>query len=97
MNSRFIVWVCIMRGKGRCREKGGDQVLKRFQAEVESRGLHNVMVNPTGCSDRHEYGPAVALDPDNVWYCKVTPDNASELIDEHIMNGRVVSRLLCPI
>ncbi len=86
-----------MKGKGHCWEKGGELVLKRFQAEVESRELNHVMINRTGCSDRHERGPAVALDPEDVWYCNVTPDDVTDIIQEHIMNGRILRRLLCPL
>ena len=96
MSKKFIVWVCVMKGRGRCWEKRGELVLKRFRAETESRGLNNVMVTPTGCSDKHDYGPAVAIDPDDVWYCNVTPQDVSEIIQEHIVNGRVVRRLICP-
>lgn len=86
-----------MKGKGRCAEKGGKQVLERFRAEVDSSGLDNVMVTPTGCSDRHDYGPAVAVDPDGTWYCRVTPDDVPEIVQEHILFARVVRRLECPL
>lgn len=97
MTGKFIVWVCMMRGKGRCWEKGAGLVLERFRAEIESRGLNNVMVTTTGCSDRHDYGPAVALDPDDIWYCHVTPEDVTEIVQEHILNGRAVSRLMCAV
>ncbi len=97
MSKKYIVWVCTMRGKARCWEKGSEAVLKRFRSEIESRGLDNVMVTPTGCSDRHDYGPAVAIDPDDIWYCRVTPENVTEIVQEHILNGRTLRRLICPI
>ncbi len=97
MNKQVIVWVCMLRGKGRCWEKGAEHVLKRFRAEVESKELNNVLVTPTGCSDRHDYGPAVALDPDDTWYCNVTPEDVTDIIHEHILNGKPVRRLMCAI
>ena len=97
MNKNYIVWVCTLRGKGHCWEKGSGLVLEKFRAEVESRGLGNVMVNPIGCTDRHDNGPAVLVDPDDTWYCPVTPKDVIEIIEEHALKGKTVDRLLCSI
>ena len=97
MEKKYIVWVCMMSGNGRCKQKGSGQVLETFQEEVNRRCLENVMITPTGCTNRHESGPAVAVDPDDVWYCHVTSEDVPEIVREHILHGRPLQRLMCPI
>jgi len=95
-SKRFIIWVCTMDGEGRCGRKGGKEVLARLRLEVERRGLSNVLVTPNGCTDRHDHGAAVLVDPDGTWYCGVKPDDVPSVIEEHVCGGRPVKRLACP-
>ena len=39
-------------------------------------------------------GPTVAVYPDGIWYRDVQPDDAKELIEEHLTGDRIVSRLV---
>lgn len=92
---RYIVWVCTMNGAGRCGEKGGMTLLRRFKDEVKAMRLENVLVTPIGCTDRHADGPVVAVDPANVWYCHVTANDTHEILAEHVFKRRIVERLRC--
>jgi len=97
MNKDYHIWVCVLKGKGRCWEKGGERVLDRFREEVKSQRLKNVMVTPNGCSDRHDDGPAVMIDPEDVWFCHVTPKDVPKILDEYVRKGRPLPHLKCPI
>jgi (2Fe-2S) ferredoxin len=63
---------------------------------VKSLGLSGegkVRVNNAGCLDRCEEGPVVVVYPDAVWYTYVDEKDIDEIIDEHLVGGRVVERL----
>lgn len=65
--------------------------LKRLVAEA---GVHGrVRVNKSGCLDQCGFGPMVVVYPDNVWYWGVQPDDAEQIVREHILGGQPVERL----
>lgn len=53
-----------------------------------------IKVIETGCIGTCDLGPVVLVYPDGVFYSKVSPDDAREIVREHLFKGRVVSRLL---
>jgi len=53
-----------------------------------------VQVVKTGCFGFCEQGPIIKIYPDNVFYVKVTADDVEEIINEHVIKGRTVERLL---
>jgi (2Fe-2S) ferredoxin len=52
-----------------------------------------VRVNKAGCLDRCEEGPCIVVYPDAVWYTYVDKSDIDEIIEEHLVHGRVVERL----
>ena len=59
------------------------------------KGLENeVQVITTGCFGFCEKGPIVKVMPDNTFYTQVKPEDAIEIIAEHVIKGRKVTRLL---
>ncbi len=63
---------------------------------VKSLGLHGkggIRVNSAGCLDRCEEGPVIVIYPEGTWYTYVDRDDINEIIDEHLVHGRVVTRL----
>lgn len=50
-------------------------------------------VNSAGCMDRCSEGPVIAVYPEGVWYTYVDKDDIDEIVDEHLVHGRVVQRL----
>ncbi|MFZ5597620.1 MAG: 2Fe-2S ferredoxin [Bacillota bacterium] len=80
--------------KGFCHTKSALEIINNFVEEIEERGLGGrVMVSNTGCFALCEKGPIVVIYPDNVWYGGVSPEDAEEIMDEHIEGGRIVKRL----
>ena len=51
---------------------------------------------PHGCLKHCSQGVTVAVQPDNVWYAKVTPGDLEEICTRHLEGGRPVERLLMP-
>lgn len=53
-----------------------------------------VRANASGCLDACEFGVSVVVYPEGIWYGGVTVDDVPEIIDQHIIKGKVVERLL---
>ena len=78
-----------------CKASGSDSIAKRMKDCLERFGVADkVEVITTGCFGFCEKGPIVKVMPDNTFYTKVTPEDAEEIIKEHIIGGRRVQRLL---
>jgi len=88
------ILVCTDKKSKQCK-KGGPEILKTFQKLIKERKLgKQVMVSEIGHVGGCSLGPNVLVYPEGVWYGQVTPDDVAEIINEHILEGRVVQRLL---
>jgi (2Fe-2S) ferredoxin len=88
------ILVCTDSKSKQCK-KGGPQVLKAFQKAIKSRKLgRQVMVTEIGHVGGCALGPNVIVYPEGVWYGRVSEADVDEIIDEHILAGRIVQRLL---
>ncbi|HEV8324548.1 MAG TPA: (2Fe-2S) ferredoxin domain-containing protein [Myxococcota bacterium] len=80
--------------KGCCTASGSEQVRTWFKEGVLARGLKGVVrANAAGCLDQCEFGPTVVVYPDEVWYRVSTKEEVDEVLDQHIVGGRIVQRL----
>ena len=80
--------------KGCCASKGAVEVFQLLKRTAYDKGLKGkVRVNKAGCLDACEEGVSVVVYPEAVWYAAVTADDVQELVDEHLIGGRPVSRL----
>lgn len=78
-----------------CSSSDSMQIIENFKSEIESLGLSNhAEVHLTGCFGFCANGPIVKIYPDDVFYINVKPEDTKEIIQEHILNHRVVERLL---
>lgn len=88
------IMVCTDSKSKQCK-KGGPTVVKAFAAVIKARKLgRQVMVTEIGHVGGCSLGPNVIVYPEGVWYGQVTPNDVDEIINEHILEGRVVERLL---
>jgi (2Fe-2S) ferredoxin len=72
-----------------------EEMLGVMRQEIKSRGLKNkIRVNKSGCLDWCDHGPTMVVYPEGVWYTHVQPEDIPEILDEHILNGRPVERLM---
>ena len=69
-----------------------DYAKKRLKA-MDLTGAGKIRVNSAGCLDRCGEGPVLVVYPEGVWYTYVDQEDIDEIIDEHLVNGRVVERL----
>ncbi len=78
-----------------CHASESDAIVWNLRDELEAKGLsEKVQVILTGCFGFCEKGPIVKVMPDNTFYVQVKPDDAQEIVEEHIIKGRKVTRLL---
>jgi (2Fe-2S) ferredoxin len=81
--------------KGCCAAKGADDIREAFKKGLHERGLKKTMrANAAGCLDQCAYGPVVVVYPEQVWYTVPTVADAEEIIEQHLIGGRPVERLL---
>ena len=73
---------------------GARPVLQRLTEEVAKRGLKNVTVAQTGCIGICQYEPVVEITcpgQEKVTYVKMTPEKAVRVVNDHLVNGNVVT------
>ena len=89
---RAHVLVC---GGTGCTSSGSLAVQKAFTENIEAFGLtEEVKLVQTGCFGLCALGPVVIIYPDGTFYSRVTPDDVKEIVEEHLLKGRVVERLV---
>ena len=92
MAEKITVMVC---GGTGCKSAESTRIVENFRKEVAKRGLaEEVRVIEAGCFGFCEQGPIVKIAPDNTFYVQVTPEDVPELVEEHCIKGRQVTRLL---
>lgn len=92
--SQFERDILVCGGTG-CVSSNSEQIIKNFESELTSHGLASkVQVMKTGCFGFCEKGPIVLVQPDNVFYVQVAPEDAKEIVEKHIVGGQRVERLL---
>ncbi|MFP4490863.1 MAG: NADH-ubiquinone oxidoreductase-F iron-sulfur binding region domain-containing protein [Spirochaetaceae bacterium] len=90
----FQNYILVCGGTG-CESAKADQIFKNLIHECDRQGVRDkAQVVKTGCFGFCEQGPIVKVLPEDSFYVKVTPEDAKELIAEHIVKGREVTRLL---
>ena len=92
MAFRNYILVC---GGTACESSRADQIYQNLLEECKAQGVADeVQVVKTGCFGFCEQGPIVKILPEDSFYVKVKPEDAKELISEHVIKGREVTRLL---
>jgi len=92
--AQYKMHLLVCGGTG-CRASQSDLIVDNLNAELKAAGLENdAQVVTTGCFGFCEQGPIVKVTPDNTFYTNVKPEDAGEIIREHVLKGRKVERLL---
>jgi (2Fe-2S) ferredoxin len=77
-----------------CTTDGKSDLFTELQQRVKAAGLGGrVRINKSGCLDQCEHGPTVVVYPEGVWYGGVQPEDAAEIVEQHLVGGRPVERL----
>ncbi len=80
---------------GACLSSGADKVKEALETELGKVGLHNeIDIIATGCMGTCELGPVMVVYPEGIFYQRVLPEDVPEIVQEHLLKGRIVKRLL---
>ncbi len=90
--ARAHVLVC---GGTGCTSSGSEKIIKKFETGLAERGLADeIKVIKTGCFGLCALGPIVIVYPEGAFYSMVNEDDVDEIVEEHLLKGRIVKRLL---
>jgi NADH-quinone oxidoreductase subunit F len=90
--SRAHILVC---AGAACVSSGCREIRDAIVQKVSEKGLQNeVKIIETGCIGSCDLGPLALIYPEGVLYQKLKPEDAEEIVSEHLLKGRIVERLL---
>lgn len=90
----YKMHILVCGGTG-CRASQAEQIVKNFKLELAQKSLDKeIKVVTTGCFGFCEKGPVVKIIPDNTFYTQVTPQDVTDIVEEHFIKGRPLKRLL---
>ena len=79
-----------------CARHDAEDMRGYAKGRVKALGLSGpgkVRINNAGCLDRCAEGPCIVVYPEGIWYTYVDKEDIDEIVEEHLVNGRVVERL----
>ena len=86
--------VLICGGTG-CTSSGSVDIQKAFAENIEKNGLsEEIKIVQTGCFGLCALGPVVIVYPEGTFYSRVTTEDVKEIVEEHLLKGRIVDRLV---
>lgn len=88
--SQHKIFVC--RGTG-CQASGSQELYELLKGEVTRLALPGITVNFSGCHGFCEQGPIVVVEPEGIFYTQVQAEDAAEIVQSHLRDGKPVKRL----
>ena len=89
---RSHVLVC---GGTGCTSSNSQKIIEAMEAEIAAKGLQDeVQVIRTGCFGLCALGPIMIVYPEGCFYSEVKVEEVPEIVEEHLLKGRMVKRLL---
>lgn len=89
---RSNVLVC---GGTGCTSSNSEQIIAKLHEEIKAKGLEKeVNVVRTGCFGLCALGPIMIVYPEGAFYSMVKPEDVPEIVEEHLLKGRIVKHLL---
>lgn len=86
--------ILVCHGTG-CTSSKSPKIIENFRKIIDEKGIKNVRVIQTGCFGLCAKGPIVIIRPEDTFYAMVKPEDCEEIINTHIVEGKIVERLLC--
>ncbi|MES2900049.1 MAG: (2Fe-2S) ferredoxin domain-containing protein [Pseudomonadota bacterium] len=83
-------------GRPCCADRGAQVAQKHAKKRIKELGLNGhekIRINQAGCLDRCEEGPVLVVYPEGTWYTYVDTSDIDDIIDTHLVGGKVVERL----
>lgn len=96
----YHVFFCLNQranGEACCMDKGAEAAFDHMKTRVKQLGLSGkakVRINRAGCLDRCGEGPLMVVYPQAIWYTFVDYDDIDEIIESHLIHGKIVERLV---
>ena len=84
-------------GRQSCEDFGAADLRMYAKDLAKAKGLAvagGVRVNTAGCLNRCNEGPVCVVYPEAVWYTYVDKEDIDDIVEQHLINGEVVQRLL---
>ena len=78
-----------------CTSSKSPKIIENFRKILKEKGIENVKIIQTGCFGLCAKGPIVIIRPEDVFYAHVKPEDCEEIVNTHIIDGKIVERLLC--
>lgn len=99
--THHVFFCCNQRDEGKkcCNAFGASEIRDYAKARIARLGLYGkgqIRINQAGCLGRCSKGPVIAIYPEGVWYAYADCGDVDEIIQEHLVNGRIVDRLRLP-
>jgi len=86
--------ILVCNGTG-CTASKAPELMARLEKALAEKGIEKeVKIVKTGCFGLCEKGPIMVVYPEGATYCHVMPDDIDEIVNEHLVKGRIVKRLL---
>ena len=95
---RHVFFCCNQRAAGEpcCNAHDATALRDYCKSKVKALGLAGpgkLRINTAGCLDRCAQGPVLVIYPEAVWYTYLDRQDIDEIVEEHLLHGRVVERL----
>ena len=80
--------------RGCCAVRGSEKLRDYMKARAKELKIPGIRVNSAGCLDRCEFGPAMVIYPEGVWYRPTSVEEVEEILQVHVIGGGRVGRLM---
>lgn len=83
-------------GEPCCNARGATELRNYAKDRIKALGKSGkgqVRINSAGCLDRCDDGPVLVVYPEGVWYTYIDKEDIDEIVDAHLVGGKVVERL----
>ena len=90
-HSKPCVYIC---GGTGCKASGADKAKDALKAVLDAKGMSDVKIKMTGCHGFCEKGALMIVDPYDIYYCNIQPEDMEEVVEKTIKNGEPIERLL---
>lgn len=93
------VFVCTNRRheghpRGCCAARGSEGLRDYMKARAKELKINNIRVNTAGCLERCEFGPAMVIYPEGIWYQPASVADVEEILQVHVIGKGRVPRLM---
>ena len=80
-----------------CRAKGAEELARTFREKLDAPGMEGIEVVDVGCHGQCSRAPLIMIEPQELLYGGVKPKDVDEIIEETLINGRVIPRLCAEV